>query len=226
MQLSHACFPDRLAFMIWRVGIGASSLVSSSESWMNQMDFSRRLGRCPLLMKLVGLTCGGSAVTTGPLHSFIQATQWAIRIGSTPADRRRGLWVPGSCECITPTSQINSLELLFSQTPGMAGEDPARSPFTLCPFKPSFGDLLGGQQKAVDYLRKTQALCSPKSDIMSAVYLRLWDASFSWLPFKISWTLLGNCLNCSFRLNGGDIPSLNRLIETPAFPGLCWTEWS
>lgn len=124
--------------MIWRVGIGASSLVRSSESWMSQMDFSKRVGRCPLLMKLVRLTCGGSAVTTGPLHSFIHATEWAIWIGSPPADSRRGLWVPGSCERITPTSQINSLELLFSQTPGIAEEDPARSPSTLCPFKPSY----------------------------------------------------------------------------------------
>lgn len=69
------------------------------------------------------LTCGRSAATTGSLHSFIHATQWAIWIGRAPADRRQGLWVPGSYERITPTSQINSLELLFSQTPGMAGED-------------------------------------------------------------------------------------------------------
>lgn len=123
-----------------------------------------------------------------------------------------------------------SLGLLLSQTPGMAGKeqgvsclaaDPARSLSTLCPSKPSFGDLLSDHQEAMDYLRRTLAPCSPNSDIMSATYLRLWDAGVSCLPFKVSWTFLGQSLNFSFRLNGRDSLSLNRLMETPVSPDLC-----
>lgn len=188
-------------------------LQRSWELQMSQMDFSKRGGRYSRL----------SGVLLKVSHYFYSSNTGYLKAG----------WAGGIVRHITPTTQLNSLGLLLSQTPGEVGEICCHTWLqTLSGLPPHFA-LLSFPLGIYWVLAAGPVLSWEEANYLLSEVCHHVCYLFETLKCRCFLTPLQGIidtpragLNCFSKVHHGAIPSQCILMETLTFPNLCWTEWS